>query len=170
MNPCSSNPHCSRANRPSSRRDDIRVDILVSYWILEEKLCFLHWSWGWLRASHKQPLSCWGNFLLRLFCWAFFTNPNPNHEWMWNSARCCTGVNRAEVLPLPVSVSVRTAPSGTVFFTLLHSGCQSPAESQTAVCSFSSCGVLDLVSRKCWFNKTVWKEAPYFYFLEVWEG
>ena len=170
MNPCSSNPHCSRANRPSGRRDDIRVDILVSYWILEEKLSVFSTDheagWGLLINSlyHAEEIFFYAYFvelfLLTLTLIMSGCGTQPDAARAWTALRCS----------LSLWASLRTAPSGAVFFTLLHSGCQSPAESQTAVCSFSSCGVLDLVSRKCWFNKTVWKEAPYFYFLEVWEG
>lgn len=98
MNPCSSNPHCSRANRPSSRRDDIRVDILVSYWILEEKLSVFSTDheagWGLLINSlyHAEEIFFYAYFvelfLLTLTLIMSGCGTQPDAARAWTALRC----------------------------------------------------------------------------------
>ena len=60
----------------------VRVDILILFLILEEKLSAFHcWLWCWLWACHNRPFLCWGMLLLYLVFWVF------NHERMLNFVR-----------------------------------------------------------------------------------
>ena len=60
-----------------------RVDTLVLFLILEEKLSvFHHWVWYQLWVFNIRPLLCWCMFPLNPFCWKFLLQMDVEFCWM----------------------------------------------------------------------------------------